>query len=457
MASDVLHQLRAAGIATEQDAELLAASAQDFGGLVRGNVLARVRPRNTDEVRALVQIASEHGVSLAARGLGNSQSGQSIPVDGLSVDIGSFDEVHVDPTQRLARCGAASTWREVLDATAKHGLAPQVVPLNLDLTVGGLLAAGGMGSTSHRFGMACSTVTSFEVVTGAAELLRVTQTEHRDAYDCVLGGVGQFGIMTNATVRLRPLRPYTRTAYLLYDDLETMAADQLRLMDDPRCVHLEGFASAAAQGLRRAQGRQVPFARWFYGLHVSVEGLAPGAVELDSVLQGLSPREHLHVEDNNSLEYASRYDLRFKLMRATGAWTQIHPWLECTLPRSGAVELLTETIAALPLVLGDGHRIMPVADVPRPRFLQIAGDAPALGLTVLPMGVAPPFESAVLGALEQIHARLTAAGGKRYLSGWLFEPDQAAWKQHFGDDYEAYLDCKRRFDPARVFRSLLHG
>ncbi len=457
MEPSALELIHAAGIEVERSEAVRTASGEDFGALVRGPVLARVRPSTAQQVRELVQIASEHGLSLAARGLGNSQSGQSIPVDGLSVDMTAFDKVQVTPHLQLARCGAGATWREVLLETSKHGLAPQVLPLNLELTVGGVLSAGGMGSTSHRFGMACSTVAAFAVVTGTGEMLEVTEHEHRDAYDCVLGGVGQFGVLTHATLRLRPLKSHTRTAYLLYDDLESMAADQLRLMDDPRCIHLEGFASAAVQGVRRVDGRRMPFARWFYGLHVSVEDTEPGSCALDALVAGLNPRECVHVEDSDSLEYASRYDIRFQIMRATGAWTQIHPWLECTLPRATAVALISETIPGLPLALGDGHRIMPVADVPRPRFLKIASDGPALGLTVLPMGVAPPFEGAVLSALEQTHARLTAAGGKRYLSGWSFEPDEAAWKQHFGDDYDDHLACKRRFDPHGIFRSLLRG
>lgn len=453
--TDALHRIAAAGITLERSQKLLEESGTDFGGLVHGPVKARVRPSTVDELSSVVSIANETRVSLAPRGLGYSQSGQSIPDRGISIDTSAFDRVDVDPAGRTVRCGAGSTWRDVLDATAKHGLAPQVMPLNLDLTVGGTLSAGGMGSTSHRFGMACSTVDGFEVVTGEGRPLEVTESDHRDAYDCVLGGVGQFGVITNATLRLRPLRLRTRTAYLLYDDLESMATDQRRLMDDERCIHLEGFAAAAVQGLRLVDGRRIPFARWFYGLHVSIESDDPESPELRETVSGLSPREQVYVEDSESLEFASRYDTRFRVMRASGAWSLVHPWLECTLPRSTATALIDEAICELPLALGDGHRIMPVADVPRPRFLKVAEDGPALGLTILPMGIAPPFEDMVLTALKRTHERLTAAGGKRYLSGWLFEPDEAAWRRHFGDDYEDYLACKRRFDPAGIFRSLL--
>ena len=452
-----VQEIISAGIPADRSASVLGELGQDFGRLVRSSVAARVRPGTLDELRSVVSIAISHRVNLAARGFGLSQSGQSLPVDGLSIDTSAFQGVEVDTERELVRCGAGATWRDVLAATSVHGLLPLVVPLNLDITVGGTLSAGGMGSTSHRHGMACSSVETFEFVSGAAEHLRASAHENRDAYDCVLGGIGQFGILTEATLRLRRTKPYTRTAYLLYDDLETMAADQLKMASDPRCIHLEGFASAAVQGVRQQGDRRVPFARWFYGLHVSTEASNRESGELEDLLSGLSPRERVYEEENDSVAFMSRYDIRFQVMRATNAWEQIHPWFECTLPRSSAVELIGKAIAELPLALGDGHRIMPVAEVPRPRFLKIAKDGPAQGLTILPMGIAPPFEQMVLATLERLHHEFIAAGGKRYLSGWLFEPDEAAWKRHFGEDYDDYLACKRRFDPAGIFRSKLRA
>jgi FAD/FMN-containing dehydrogenase len=44
---------------------------------------------------------------------------------------------------------------------------PAVVPLNLDLTVGGTVSAGGIGATSHTHGPVVSNVSEITAVTGS--------------------------------------------------------------------------------------------------------------------------------------------------------------------------------------------------------------------------------------------------------------------------------------------------
>ncbi len=451
-------RLRAvAGLEVVDDDALRDAAALDFGGVARGTVRSLVRPATIDVVAALMSLANEEGWSLTPRGLGYSQSGQSIPADGISVEMSAFDEVHVDPERRTARCGAAVTWRRLLGVTAPLGLAPEVMPLNLDLSIGGTLSAGGTGSTSHRYGMAVSSVDSLCVVTGSGETVVATPTQRRDVYDAVLGGAGRFGIVCSAELRLRAMQPVTRTFCLLYDDASTMLADQRALMTAPWCTHIEGFASAAVQGLKRGPtGRRAPFARWFYGLHVSSE-LTPDRADPSAAecLAGLAHRELLHVEDSDSADFAARYDLRFEVMRATGTWKQTHPWLECMLPYEAAVELLPDLVTRLPLFIGDGHRIMPIGDVPRPELLAMPDGRPTIAFAVLPVGIPPAFEKVALAALRDAHDRLLDAGGKRYLSGWLFEPDESAWRRHFGDLFDAWRSRKQQLDPRGVLRSRL--
>jgi hypothetical protein len=124
-------------------------------------------------------------------------------------------------------------------------------------------------------------------------------------------------------------------------------------------------------------------------------------------------------------------------------------------PHERGVELLPELIPRLPLALGDGHRILMMADLPRPRLLMQPEGAPVLGLAVLPAGVPPGMLDAVMPGLREVHDQCIAVGGKRYLSGWLFEPDEFAWRRHYGSEYETWQALKRHFDPDGIFRSRL--
>lgn len=431
-------------------------ASNDFGGLGHGRALAVARPESRAALVALVELACSEGVQLVPRSLGLSQSGQSIPTNGVSVEMSAFKGIEVDQEKAVAHVGSAVTWRELLAETSSHGLAPCVVPLNLDLSIGGTLSAGGMGSTSHHHGMAVSSVDGLTVVTGSGELV---SSDHRpDILDAFLGGIGQFGFICSASLRLRRVQPRTRTFFLLYDDIASLLADERKLMSEAWCTHLEGFASASIQGLRQGpQGRRAPFARWFYGLHVSTEFSAGEKPQDQACLEGLRYREVLHVEDSDTAEFPARYDLRFEMMKVTGAWHQKHPWFECLLPYETAVELIPRVLERLPLFLGDGHRIMPVADVPRPALVMHPSGPPCIGFGVLSAGVATPFEGPALGALEALHEEVVSVGGKRYLSGWLFEPDEAAWQRHYGEQFVQWRARKAELDPKGILGSVLRS
>lgn len=431
------------------------AAQSDFGGLLTGEALAQVRPATVEALVALLGAAGAAGFTLTPRGSGCSPGGQSLPVSGCSLDMSGLAQVVVDPRLRRVRCGGGATWRAVLAATAPHALAPAVLPANLDLTVGGTLAAGGVGSTSHRYGMAVSCVTGLTVVLGTGERVAASPSERREVYDAVLGGVGHFGIIAEAELELRAVLPRVQTFYLLYDDIAAFLGDQRRLMQAPWCHHLEGFAVAATLGTRRsASGRRVPFARWFYGLQVSVEHLQGEEPSAASYLGGLGHRELVHAESNDSAAFAARADARFAMMRATGAWQQAHPWLEYLLPFDSAMALLPRLLDELPLFLGDGHRIMVLADRPRPGLLMLPAGPPVVAFTIQPVGVTAPLKTQVLTSLQAVEEMLIAAGGKRYLGGWHSDRSAAAWREHFGPHHDTWLATKRALDPHGVLCSL---
>jgi hypothetical protein len=92
---------------------------------------------------------------------------------------------------------------------------------------------------------------------------------------------------------------------------------------------------------------------------------------------------------------------------------------------------------------------------PLPGLLAVPAEEPCVAFAVLPMGVPPALLPRALDALRRVHDRLTAGGAKRYLSGWLFQPDAAAWAQHFGDKLVRWHEAKNSLDPAGVLRSAL--
>jgi FAD/FMN-containing dehydrogenase len=283
----------------------------------------------------------------------------------------------VDVASGTITCEAGARWREVVAAASAQGFVPPVLPLYLDLTVGGTISVGGIGPTVHQFGPLLANVKELEVVTGAGERARCGWTQERPLFDATLGNLGRCAVITRATLALRRIKPLVRTFYLLYDDVSTWLADQQQLAQSGRCEYLDGFCTASVQGMRNTPAGRRPFAQWFYALHVGIEYEPGNAPEAATVLAGLRPYRVVHTEDNETARFPLRFDPRFESMIRMGAFEQAHPVFECLLPVSVLKDMVPKLLEALPLSIGDGHRVYRVANRDLPRFFVAAEEADA--------------------------------------------------------------------------------
>ena len=452
--ADIAALAAATGASVRQDPATRAGFAEDFGHLVRGEPQVVVSPRNSDEITATVEFAAHRKLPLCPRGRGYSQSGQSLSPQGLCLDLSRLDRIEaVDLVHRRVVCEPGARWREVLAATLREGLAPRVLPLNLDMSVGGLLSAGGIGTNAYRYGPAVAQVADLDVVTPDGRLVCAAATANAELFSAVLGGLGRFGVITRATLELRPVPARVRTFHLVYVDMGAWLADQERVVRDGRAEHVEAMCWMGAKGFRRpgATGARL---QWLYGLQLGFEH-AEAAPERAAALAGLSPAHVVHVDDETAGEFAARYQPRFDGMHRSGAWQQLHPWLECLVPAPALAAFLPAILAALPPSLGDGHRILWIDTTRRPPFFAAPEGDRVVCFAVLPPGIPTAEREEVLPALAHVDRLLRDAGGKRYLSGWLGPMSEERWREHHGGAYPRWQDLKRRFDPDRIFRSAL--
>jgi cytokinin dehydrogenase len=427
---------------------------RDFGHLVLGKALGIVRPVTLGELTEIVRSARERATHLTVRGGGSSQSGQCLPDDSVVVDMSGWNQIEaVDCEQLTVGCQPGVTWRELLKRTLKSGLVPKVLPLNLDLTVGGTLSAGGLGSTSHRHGFAVSHIASAQVVLGTGELVTTGPTRERDVFDAMFGGSGRVGIIGSVQLELEAAPLQVRTLVLYYEDAGRMLNDLLLLSAEPQAYHVGGMCSASVHGLKKGMtGRREPVRRWSFAIELTWHD---GAEEpLARSLERLSFDEILNEESDELGQFLARYDVRFELMRATGAWHQAHPWFEALLPPAAVPEALRK-VMALPAFFGDGHRVSVVADTQRPSAVAFPGAGPAMVLAVLPVGIPEPLVPKALEAIAELDELTYALGGRRYVSGWLSKSGGFRWERHYAAEYRRLLELKQRLDPSKLFRSKL--
>ena len=105
-------------------------------------------PASAHDVAAAVRRAAGQGRRFAAQGRRHSVFGRAQARDGIVADMGRLRTLHAVQQDRVV-VEAGASWREVVAATLPHGHTPPVLTDYLDLSVGGTLAVGGVGSATR--------------------------------------------------------------------------------------------------------------------------------------------------------------------------------------------------------------------------------------------------------------------------------------------------------------------
>ncbi|HEY6511817.1 MAG TPA: FAD-binding oxidoreductase [Burkholderiaceae bacterium] len=165
-----------------------------------------VRCTGTADVVQAVRFARQHGLLNSVRGGGHNIAGLAVCEGGLMIDMSLLRGVWVDPVRRVAQVQAGCTLGDVDRETQLHGLAA-VLGFVSATGIAGLTVGGGFGYLTRRHGWTCDNLVSMEVVTAAAQVLRVSEKENADLFWALRGGGGNFGIVTSFEYRLVPVGP----------------------------------------------------------------------------------------------------------------------------------------------------------------------------------------------------------------------------------------------------------
>ncbi|MBN1586915.1 MAG: FAD-binding protein [Candidatus Omnitrophica bacterium] len=455
---DFIQKLRnqLGGKVSTDGADLEAHSA-DFGRMARKKPRVVVRPESTEDVAVAVQVARETRTSLAVRGQAHSQSGQSLSDGGILIDMTTLNKIlEISKDRTWVRVQAGVVWSDLVGEVLQQGAVPPVLTNNLGVTVGGTLSVAGLGISSFRYGAQGDNVLSLKVVTGAGQMLDCSAGENLELFNAARSGLGQFAVITEAKLKLKPCFSRVRTYYLLYDDLETFMADSKLLMEEDRFDYLEAWCSPCPQGFRGQGEERQAFAEWFYPLHVSVELDPDVTLDENALLRGLSFYRKAHVEDWPMAGFVRRLESLFELWKRMGYWDRPHPWMETLLPWDAAPAYISMVLSQLPPhFLGGGHILLWPSrgnTSQLPLFMRPESEY-VIGFGLLP-GVPRDVLDMALAKLRLASDLSMQFGGKRYLSG-IVDFDEEHWEKHFGNLWPALKSLKEKYDPDRILGGFL--
>lgn len=428
-----------AGEILTDDANLDGAG-NDWGGLVHARPRLVARPASVIDVAAVLRFAVARDISVAARGAGHSPYGQGQASGGIVLDMTSL------PPRRtvagdLVSVDAGARWRDVLDATLPHGLTPPVLTDYLDVTVGGTLVIGGVGGAAHHYGVQLDNVEELEVVTGTGDVITCSRDDNRKLFDATLGGLGQCGVITRATLRLIPAPARARRWKLYYDSLSAFLADQREVVRDGRFDYVEG-QPLPADGT------------WRYMLEAVAYYTPPAAPDEESLLGSLS---FLDAENSDTtyFDFLNRVADAEALLRAEGSWFHPHPWIDTFLPDSAVEQVVAETLAATgEAELGAMGLILlyPVRTdrLKAPLFKVPDGELAWLFSLLRTGSPVDPVHNARLVELNvDLYRKVKAVGGKTYPSTAV-PRSTSEWRAHFGSSWPLLTEAKARYSPTNL-------
>ena len=184
-----------------------------------GEPVALIRASSSDQVAAAVRICAHFGVPVTARGAGTGLSGGANAINGgVIIALDRLNQIRrIDPLERLAVVQAGVINDELRRAAAEQGLWYPPDPASSPWsTIGGNIATNAGGVCCVKYGVTKDYVLALEVVTGTGEVVRLGRATAKGVagYDLValmVGSEGTLGIITEATVRLKPLPAAPRT------------------------------------------------------------------------------------------------------------------------------------------------------------------------------------------------------------------------------------------------------
>jgi glycolate oxidase len=208
------------------DAAGLAAFDGDALTAYRQKALVCVLPRTKDEVSAVLAFAAEANVPIVPRGAGTSLSGGALPRgDAILLSLTRMNRiVEIDYENRCVVCEPGVTNLSITRAVEARGFYYAPDPSSqIACTVGGNVAENSGGIHCLKYGLTTNNLLGAEIaLAGGARVKlggKAPGAGGLDLLGVVAGSEGLLGVVVEATLRILPKPPVTRTLLAAFRDV----------------------------------------------------------------------------------------------------------------------------------------------------------------------------------------------------------------------------------------------
>ncbi len=275
--------------------------------------------------------ANDAGVAVVPFGAGTSLEGHVIPLrGGISLDLTRMNRVvAIRPDDLTATVQAGVTRSQLEAAAGPHGLWLPVDP-GADATLGGMAATNASGTTTVRYGGMRAHVLALEVVLADGSVIRtgtraVKTSAGYNLTELFVGSEGTLGVITELTLRLRPIPDRIVVARAAFPSVEAACSAAAAIIGAgvlvTRCELLDATTIAALNAFKGTTFPESPY------LFIEVSG------DIDEV------RELLADEGASAFESETDPTARSRM------WDARHNALHASLALSPGSKAMTTDVA----------------------------------------------------------------------------------------------------------------
>jgi decaprenylphospho-beta-D-ribofuranose 2-oxidase len=167
-----------------------------------------VAPADEADLKALLERARRERRSVIARGAGKSQGGLYQTDGAMILDMSRFDRVlGVDVEKRRVRVQAGVTWDALRPQLEKFGLTVACSQSYGVFSVGGSVSINAHGRNID-VGIMAGSIVALRVMLADGNVVECDRQTNGELFSLVVGGLGLFGVLLDATLALAPNNIY---------------------------------------------------------------------------------------------------------------------------------------------------------------------------------------------------------------------------------------------------------
>ncbi len=377
----------------------------------------RVRTTNVAQPYAAEDVLLSATDPVTPYGLGRSYGDVCLSSSGNVLDCRQLDHVSsFDRQTGLLRAEAGVSLREILQTTVPRGWILPVIPGTQHVTLGGAIANDVHGKNQPLTG-AFGNILESITLRRTEGFVSCSRFENPELFRATVGGLGLTGVITEATVRLRPVQSAWMTAQdtacaNIDDILTTMDGAPERFEYSAAWVDLLSRGQNFGRGIvsqanHEKDGLMDP--EWSKPLPVP---FVPPVRAVNAPLMRVYNALRFRRESQNDAPYRKKLEPFFFPLDGLAHWNRLYGprgflQFQCTIPRSATPRLL-QTIERSSLrpflcVL----KVFGAHATEGMLSYTCAGDCWAFDF---------PNVSAVFPLLERLDAVVTESGGRHYLA-----------------------------------------